>query len=459
MMPMTLAEIAAATGGRLDAAAADAVVSAPAVLDSRLATAGSLFVAVAGERVDGAEFAAAAVRAGAVAVLADRPVGVPAVVVPDVVAGLGRLARAVVDRLPGTTITGITGSSGKTGTKDLLAGLLGGLGPTVAPVGSWNNELGHPLTVLRADAATRHLVLECSARDVGHIAALCAIAPPRVGVVLNVGSAHVGVFGSREKIALAKGELLEALPADGLAVLNADDPLVLAMRRRTPARVITVGVRAAADVAAADVRLDQRGRPGFRLCTDRGAAEVQLALTGAHSVGNALAAAAVALDAGLDLAGVAEALAAARPVSRWRMEVTDRADGVTVINDAYNANPESMRAALEALVAVGGGARRTWAVLGAMGELGAAAEPEHDAVGRLAARLGVDRVVAVGPAAGGIAAAAGAAGLAGAAVPDVTAALAVLRAEVGAGDVVLVKASRAAGLERIAAGLLEDRAA
>ncbi len=457
---MTLAEVAATTGGRLFDAAPDSVLSSPAVLDSRLAVPGCLFLALPGEHVDGADFAAAAVAAGAVAVLTDRRLGVPAVVVPDVLGGLARLARGVLDRLPTVTVVGVTGSAGKTGTKDLLAALLGRLGPTVAPAGSWNNEIGLPLTVLRAEAGTRYLVLEFSARGVGHIAALCAAAPPRIAVVLNVGSAHVGVFGSREAIAQAKGELVAALPADGLAVLNADDSHVAAMAGRTAARVVTFGTAARADVTADDIRLNAAGQPAFVLHTPAGSAPVQLALHGEHHVGNALAAAAVALASGLPMPEIAAALAAARPASRWRMEVGEAPGGITVVNDAYNANPESMRAALRAAVAIarpaGSPARRCWVVLGEMAELGDAGPPAHREVGCLAARLGIEEVVAVGSAAAPIAAAAEAAGARATRVGDVAGAVALLRSRARPGDVVLVKASRAAGLERVAAALLTD---
>ena len=230
VIPLSLAQIAEITGATLDRAPdPHALVTGPVVIDSREAKPGGLFAALPGERVDGHDFAGAAVAAGAVAVLASRPVGVPALVVPDVQAALALLARAVIDRLPGLTIAGITGSSGKTTTKDLLAQVAERLGPTVAPAGSFNNELGHPLTVLRADERTRYLVLELGARGRGHIARLCAIAPPRLGAVLNVGRAHVGgYFADQAEVAQAKGELVEALPADGVAVLNADDSAVMA---------------------------------------------------------------------------------------------------------------------------------------------------------------------------------------------------------------------------------------
>jgi UDP-N-acetylmuramoyl-tripeptide--D-alanyl-D-alanine ligase len=359
-----------------------------------------------------------------------------------VLAALARLAAHVVAALPGLTVVGVTGSSGKTSTKDLLAAVLRPLGPTVAPPGSFNNELGLPWTALRADADTRHLVLEFSARGPGHIAALARAVPPRIGVVLNVGSAHLGEFGSVAAIATAKGELVESLPPHGVAVLNADDPAVRAMAGRSAARVVLVGRATDATVTARDLTLDA-GRPRFRLVTPAGSAPVALALVGAHHVGNALAAAAVALELGATPDAVAAALGAATPASRWRMEVTDRPDGVTVINDAYNANPDSMRAALEALTAVGAG-RRTWAVLGRMGELGDEAAAAHAGVAAAARRLGVQELVAVDSPDYGAARAVG----------GIEEAAELLRAELRPGDVVLVKASRAAGLEKLAAALL-----
>ncbi len=345
------------------------------------------------------------------------------------------------------------GSAGKTTTKDLLAALIAPLGPTVAPPESFNNEIGHPFTVLRADSSTRYLVLEYSARGIGHIAALCRVAPPRIAAVLNVGTAHVGEFGSRAAIATAKGELIEALPpaADGgVAVLSADDPLVAAMAPRTPARVVTYGVAAAADVRAEDVTVDGTGRAAYTLRTAAGSAAVALRLVGAHQVGNSLAAAAIALELGVPLDTVAGTLSAAEPASKWRMAVTERADGVTVINDAYNANPDSAASALRTLATIAAG-RRPIVVLGEMAELGAVAADEHATVGRLAAELGVARLVAIGPAAAPAAAAAGPAGVA---VADVDAAVALLANEVRPADVVLVKGSRVAALERVAAALL-----
>lgn len=471
MIPLTLAEIAEATGGQPhDIPDPGVRVTGPVVIDSRQAAEGSLFAAFDGEHVDGHDFAGRAVAAGAVAVLATRPVGAPAVVVEDVVAALGVLARRSVAAL-GTSVVALTGSAGKTSTKDLIAQLLERLAPTVWTPGSLNNEIGLPLTALRADRDTRHLVLEMGARGKGHIRYLTGLTPPRVGVVLNVGSAHIGEFGGREQIAEAKGEMVEGLPAavdGGVAVLNGDDPLVRAMAGRTRARVLFFGegdISPDAAVRAENVELTEDGRPSFRLRTPSGCSTVTMRLYGEHHVSNALAAAAVAHELGMPAEHIAQALSDAGTLSRWRMEVTERADGVTVVNDAYNANPESMRAALRALVAIAGGrtrgsGRRTWAVLGEMAELGEAALAEHDAVGRLAVRLNVSKLVAVG----GRAAAwldmgaknEGSWGEESVHVSDARAAIDLLRSELRPGDVVLVKASRSAGLEQVAHDLLTD---
>jgi len=474
VIPLSLGRIAQITGGQLAAgdlhqADPESVVSGEVVIDSRRVSPGGLFAAVAGERSDGHDFAAAAVAAGAVAVLATRPVPVPSVLVGDVPAALAALARAVVDALPAARIAGLTGSSGKTSTKDLAAQLVERLGPTIAPAGSFNNEFGHPLTVLRADASTRYLVLELSARGLGHIAYLCRVAPPGYGVVLNVGHAHAGEFGGLDQVARAKGELPEALPADGVAILNADDPRVLAMADRTQARVVTFSCvpGSGAQVRAADIRLDGLGRPGFTLLTPEGSAPVTLRLRGAHNVPNALAAAALARELGLDLDGIADGLRAATARSRWRMEVHQRGDGVTVINDAYNANPESVRAALDALAHLTQGGGRGFAVLGPMAELGGTSRASHEDIGEYAARLdssglagsGLAGLVAVGEEAAPL--------LDGArrvpswtgeahAVPDGAAAIELLANRLKPSDVVLVKASRAAHLEGVAAALLGE---
>ncbi|MEU0911659.1 UDP-N-acetylmuramoyl-tripeptide--D-alanyl-D-alanine ligase [Streptomyces althioticus] len=469
MIALSLAEIAEVVGGQThDIPDPSVLVTGEVVRDSREAGPGSLFVAFVGERVDGHDFAAQVVEAGAVAVLASRPVGVPAIVVEDVQAALGALARHVVARL-GATLVALTGSAGKTSTKDLVAQVLRSKAPTVFTPGSLNNEIGLPLTALTATEDTRFLVLEMGARGIGHIRYLTGLTPPRIGLVLNVGSAHIGEFGGREQIAQAKGELVESLPPaeeGGVAILNADDPYVRAMASRTKAKVILFGESGEADVSAENVRLTDSGQPSFRLHTPSGASDVTMRLYGEHHVSNALAAAAVAHELGMSADEIARALSEAGSLSRWRMEVTERPDGVTVVNDAYNANPESMKAALRALAAMGEASRakggRTWAVLGKMAELGDEALAEHDAVGRLAVRLNVSKLVAVG----GREAAwlqlgaynEGSWGEESVHVSDAQAAVDLLRSELRPGDVVLVKASRSVGLESVAQALLETGA-
>ncbi|MGH8891470.1 MAG: UDP-N-acetylmuramoyl-tripeptide--D-alanyl-D-alanine ligase [Acidothermaceae bacterium] len=460
MISLSLAEVAKLCGGQLASPSdKDVVIDRCVVADSRAVATGALFVAVRGARVDGHDFATQAVAAGAAAVLASRPVDVASVLVDDTVLGLGLLARGYLARLD-AAVVGITGSSGKTSTKDLLAQVLGAAGPTVSPVGSFNTEVGVPLTVLRADADTRFLVLEMSARGVGHIAYLCGVATPRIGVVLNVGAAHIGEFGSREVVAQAKGELVEALAPDGVAVLNADDPLVAAMRSRTQAQVITFGLTPSADVHASDVVLDELARPRFRLHTPSGSADVRLGLHGAHHVSNALAAVSAALELGVSVEATAQALGRAEPLSHWRMEVSTRPDGVTIVNDAYNANPESMRAALAALASMGRSgprARRTWAVLGEMAELGLHSEAEHFDTGATVAAGGVDRLVVVGQAASAIADGAVRGGFSSSDIECLAGAdeaVTFLAPRLEPGDVVLVKASRSADLQQVAQRLL-----
>ncbi|MBA2698326.1 MAG: UDP-N-acetylmuramoyl-tripeptide--D-alanyl-D-alanine ligase [Nocardioidaceae bacterium] len=462
MISMTLDEIAEVVGGRVVDGPGDLEVAGGPSRDSREVEPGGLFVAIDGQRVDGHDFAVAAVAAGASAALVSRSVGVPAVQVDDVVAALGRLAAHVVAALPHLTVIGLTGSQGKTTTKDLLALVLERFGETVAPEGSLNNEIGVPLTALRATSSTRYLVLEMGARRRGHISYLTSIAPVSVGLVLNVGVAHLGEFGSRTEIAAAKGELVEGLPVGGLAVLNADDAEVAAMRGRTSAHVVTFGVSLAADVQISDVGLDDVGRVSFALAVGGVRAHLQLGLVGEHHAGNAAAVVAVTTGLGLALPGVLSVLDGARPRSPWRMEVEASVEGVTVINDAYNANPDSMQAAVETLAEIGrrrGGPSRTFAVLGEMLELGPESVAAHVAVGRLAGRLGVSQLIVVGEGARAISVGAeqtGAGQQQPVLVGDVAEAIAYVQGAVQGGDVVLVKASRAVGLERVALALLGD---
>jgi UDP-N-acetylmuramoyl-tripeptide--D-alanyl-D-alanine ligase len=322
-----------------------------------------------------------------------------------------------------------------------------------------------PLTVCRTEPGTRFLVVEMGARGGGHLQYLTTIAPPDVSVVLNVGWAHAGEFGSVEAVQAAKSELVQALTSEGTAVLTLDDHRVAAMREhadRVGARVVGTGLVADAQVRAEDVVADGEGRPSFVLVSDLpeapGRAQVRLGLHGEHHVANALSAAAVALLLGGGVEQVAGLLSGARPASRWRMEVTHRPDGVTVVNDAYNANPDSMRAALKALVQMGRPEGRTWAVLGGMLELGEESVRLHDEIGRLAVRLDVSRLVAVGEGARAIHTGAvmeGSWGEESVWVPDADAAFDLLHEQLRSGDTVLLKSSRDSGLrwlgERVAA--------
>jgi UDP-N-acetylmuramoyl-tripeptide--D-alanyl-D-alanine ligase len=434
MIAMTLAEISAVTDGVVHGDT-DLLVTGAAYVDSRQPVPGGLFVAVIGSRTDGHDHAA-----GAHAVLGSRPTTAPTVVVRDPVVGLARLARHTVAAVR-PTVMAITGSHGKTGTKDLLAAALP---VAVVTNGNRNNELGVPLTCLRLTVATEQLVLEMGARGLGHLAWLCDIAPPDVAAVLSVGSAHLGEFGSAELIASAKRELVEALTSSGVAVLNVDDPRVAAMGTHTVARVLTYG--RAGDVAWRSLRLDALGRPSFELSYAGTSAHVRLALVGAHHVGNAAAAAAMALTVGEPLGAIAERLSAVAPTAH-RMELRVRADGLLVVDDSYNANPDAVRTALRVLVDIGrhrGG--RTIAVLGEMRELGPGSEQAHREVGAYARELGVGTVLALGS---------GAAGFTEDNIIESSAhAVTWLQRYARPNDVVLVKGSRAARLDQVVAEMV-----
>lgn len=371
---------------------------------------------------------------------------------------LGTHIRSLLD--PSVVVVGVTGSVGKTTSKDYIASVLELRGPTVAPANSFNNEIGLPLTISRVDELTAHLVLEMGARGKGHIAELCGIGKPSIGVVLNVGSAHLGEFGSREGISIAKRELVEALPASGVAVLNADDPYVADMRSYTAARVVTFGAQRPgepADVTAEDVELST-GRVSFTLVIGAERHRVSLSALGKQQLPNALAAAAVAHAVGMSPATIAEGLRLATARSHWRMELHERADGVTVVNDAYNASPEAVLAAIDSLVELGAGRRRTVMVIGRMAELGEESERIHSEIGSFLGASAVSRVIVVGESARAL--------FLGATsssnrenedaielVADVTAAAARLEDLLEPGDVVLVKAARAEAFERLAAML------
>jgi UDP-N-acetylmuramoyl-tripeptide--D-alanyl-D-alanine ligase len=452
MIALTLTEIVQATGGELHDVPDPQLLVSGGSSDSRTVVPGGLFAAIAGARVDGHEYAAEAVAAGAAVVLAQQPVGVPAVVVPDTVTALGQLAQYALGRT-GAQVIALTGSSGKTTTKDLLAQVLATHEPTVATPGSFNTEVGLPLSVLGMAESTRFLVLEMGARHRGDLLYLTSLTPPKIGIVLNVGTAHIGEFGGRDAIAEAKAELVQALPPSengGVAILNADDPLVAAMTGKTPAQVVLFGTDTTADIRATDITVET-GRASFQLNTPAGSAPVALQLFGAHQVHNALAAAAAAHSLGMKTTEIAQALSAAAPVSAGRLEVLEREDGVTIVNDAFNANPDSMRASLHTLASIASG-RRMIAVLGEMRELGDLAVQAHRDVGASVAEHEVDVLIAVGDneamAAMMEAAQATSAMVRCEAVADAADLTELLDRIVLSGDVVLIKASRSVGLEK-----------
>jgi UDP-N-acetylmuramoyl-tripeptide--D-alanyl-D-alanine ligase len=452
MMPRSLGTIAAMTGGRLTGT--DVTVTGVAA-DSREVARGDLFVALPGDRTDGHEHVDAAFRAGAAAAMVARSGTFPgpAVVVPDTKRALLDLSRAHRGELA-ARVVGVTGSSGKTSVKDLAASVLATRYRVAASPRSFNTEVGVPMTLLAADDRTEVVVCEMGSRGPGHIRLLCDVARPEVGIVTNVGLAHMEMFGSPEAVAEAKAELVEALPGDGVAVLNADDPVVRGFEARTRARSLLFGMAGEAEVRAEELALDEMGRPSFTLHAGDGVERVDLPVTGEHMAWNALAAAACGIAMGLTAGECAAGLKEAR-VSPWRMETFSTGDGVTVVNDAYNANPASVAAALKAARWIAAD-RRCLAVLGEMAELGEISGREHERVGELAARLGIDGLIVVGSGARGIAVGALREGVEPDAVTiaaTVDQAMDTLRSILRPGDVVLVKGSRVAGLERLAESL------
>lgn len=487
MIELSAARIAALTDGRLSRTVPDGlqVDVARICTDSREVGPGSVYVAKLGEQADGHDFIPAAVNAGAVLILAEHETVAadgephPAVIVPDAVLAMGAIAAEVVRLIRaegGLTVIGVTGSAGKTTTKDLLAGVFAQVGDTVAPQGSYNGEIGVPLTVFRADLTTRYLVIEMGATKIGHIEYLATMVKPDVGVVLGVGSAHAGEFGGVENIARAKGEMVAALDLKGTAVLNLADHRVASMAARTVAPVLWFGEagsavpRGQSAVIAENVRSNAQANPEFDLRFPDGSAwPVRSELIGSHHVNNLLAAAAAAWASGVDAQTIAAGLTGQRAKSRWRMERTERPDGVTVINDAYNANPESMRAALRALAELGrgdgapGSQRRTWAVLGTMLSLGDESIQEHSSLGQVVVRLNISRLLVIGSPARAMHIGAineGSWGDESLHVPDIDAAFDLLQEELRPGDIVLFKSSRDAGLrflgDRIALAQTKD---
>lgn len=455
MIELRLDEVARATDGGVVGDGAERVVVRAVSTDSRDVPEGALFVALPGDGADGHDFVGAALEAGALAALVqDRAAlaGRPGVVVDDTWAAILRLGASVRDAVD-PQVVAITGSVGKTTTKDLTGAALAADRPTVAAEGSFNNELGVPLTLLATTGATQALVVEIGARGVGHIASLTPAVAPDVAIVTAVAGAHLEQFGDLDTVARAKGELVEALPDGGTAVLNGADDRVSAMAERTAAGVLTYGP-VTADLHAQDVTLDDHGRARFTARTPWGAAACRLPVAGLHNVDNALAALAAAGALGVPVQTAAEGLAQAA-VSPWRGAVERAPGGVLVCNDAYNANPTAVLAALETLAALRRENGRLVAVLGYMAELGATAEEGHAEVGRAAGET-ADLVLSVGAHddLDALAAAAATTGADVVRVADPDEALTHLRQWLRQDDAVLVKGSRVAGLEAVAEGLL-----
>jgi len=448
MIPMKASEIAAVVHGTLHGE--DLLLSEAPVIDSHQAVKGSLFLAIQGERVDGHDFVADAFARGAVLALTSRPVTQTHILVEDVVVALGKLAQHVRSNLLNLTVIGITGSQGKTTTKELLASILSSAAATVAPHGNFNNEIGAPISLLQCTEETKYCIVEMGARHRGDIAHLCSIAQPNIGVVLKVGSAHVGEFGSIQAIAETKSELIQSLSAEGIAILGTYDDFTPAMAAMHKGKTLTFGESSECDIRAADIEV-REGRAHFDLITPEGRSAVALRIIGLHQVANALAVAAVATVLGFSLDQIASGLSTAESQAKWRMEISEL-PSLVLLNDAYNASPEAMAAALQTLVLFAqerGG--ESWAFVGKMHELGESSSADHGAIGTLASELGIDHLVCVGAPEYAASITASSATTVHQ-CEDIAAAVEVAK-NLNKGDVVLVKASRSEKLELLADAL------
>ena len=466
MIPLTLEEISVAINAATLNLDSNLKVNGKVVLDSRKVSPGDLFVAINGEKVDGHDFCHEAIKKGAIAVISSKElVGIPTLLVkegnaasknvdqPTVIA-LGKLASYLLMKLPNIFKIAVTGSSGKTTTKDLLFDLGNLIGPTVAPVGSYNNEIGMPQTILECDEKTKVLILEMGAREVGNIKKLCQIAKPDTSILLNIGSAHIEIFGSRELILKTKSEIIECLNAEDVAVLNHEDETF--SKQKTKAKVVSFGL-SGADVSAKNVVLNDKAQASYELEFEGKVSQVNLKLVGAHQVSNSLAAAAVFLKKGLDIDLVAKTLSNSVAKSKWRMQVEVNSKNVTVINDSYNANPESMKAAIRTLKQAGAD-KKTFIIVGEMLELGSDSKQMHEEVADLIQKLDVKKTLVVGNGAKIVSDYLSNNAYKGRLefCMDIDSAISKTKEMVEINDVVLVKASRAIGLERVANALMND---
>ena len=466
MIPLTLEEISVAINAATLNLDSNLKVTGKVVIDSRKVSQGDLFVAINGEKVDGHDFCHEAIKKGAIAVISSKElVGIPTLLVkegnaasknvdqPTVIA-LGKLASYLLMKLPNIFKIAVTGSSGKTTTKDLLFDLGNLIGPTVAPVGSYNNEIGMPQTILECDEKTKVLILEMGAREVGNIKKLCQIAKPDTSILLNIGSAHIEIFGSRELILKTKSEIIECLNAEDVAVLNHEDETF--SKQKTKAKVVSFGL-SGADVSAKNVVLNDKAQASYELEFEGKVSQVNLKLVGAHQVSNSLAAAAAFLKKGLDIDLVAKTLSNSVAKSKWRMQVEVNRKNITVINDSYNANPESMKAAIRTLKQAGAD-KKTFIIVGEMLELGSDSKQMHEEVADLIQKLDVKKTLVVGNGAKIVSDYLSNNAYKGRLefCMDIDSAISKTKEMVEINDVVLVKASRAIGLERVANALMND---
>ncbi|MEY4436564.1 MAG: hypothetical protein RL100_28 [Actinomycetota bacterium] len=463
MIALTVEQIAAAIGGTV-IGDQSVTITGSVETDSRLVKAGALFVAKPGEETDGHLFVEQARQAGAVASIVQKKVessSIAQILVPDSVAALGELAKYVLAKVREVSelkVIGVTGSNGKTTTKNMLGEILSGAGKTIAPIESYNNEVGAPYSILQVDESTKYLVVELGAGGPGSIKYLAEIARPDIAVVLKVGLAHVGEFGGIETTAKIKAELVVAMHDSGTLVLNHDDGYVRDMAELSSSKKVWFGTSADSNYRATELELSIDGTAFTLTRPDATESKVHLKILGEHHVMNALAALSVADQLGIDRSSAIKALENMPLAERWRMQLMQRSDGVTIINDAYNASPDSTKAALQTLAQLGRTGRRTVAVLGEMAELGSASREQHDAIGRLVVRLNIDQLVVVGAGAKLIHMGAEQEGSwAGESkyFESIAEALAYLREMLVAGDLVLVKSSKSANLRHLGDDLVE----
>lgn len=462
MIKLTLKEIAQAVNGNVENSYSNISVNGNVEIDSRKVKTGDLFIALNGHKVNGADFAQQAINNGAVGVICEKLIpNLPCIVVNEgkvnakdenqsAVIALSKLAKFVLEKLPNIKKIALTGSTGKTTTKDLISDLAELLGPTVAPEGSFNNEIGLPITILKCDENTKVLVSEMGARRIGNIRQLCEIVQPDISLILNIGTAHIEIFGSKENILKAKSEIISSLESNKLAILNKDDESFEKLKTLTKADILTFGTKDA-DVFATNIKIDNEGFATYTLNYKDQKVEIKLNLVGLHQVSNSLAAAACLISLGINVEKIAQKISNSFPKSKLRMQVEKSNTGIEVINDTYNANPESVIAALETLKTKSQN-RNTWAILGEMRELGTESKIYHELVAQKIIDLDINNTLVIGPGAKYIYDYLMLNNYRGSATysNNIFEAIKVCKVLLQNKDLVLVKASRSIGLERVA---------